>query len=78
MQSKMVANEVRVILLLESIEGLEQCPIEPDVPFGISECGLQLQTDPDKKQALQASRERWLEGDEKEALNLLRDVLKES
>ena len=74
----MVANEVRVILLLESLEGLERCTIEPDLPFAISECGMKLQTDPDKKQALQTSRERWLEGDEKEALKLLRDVLKES
>lgn len=62
----------------DSLEEVEQCPIEPDVPFGISECGLQLHSDVDKKQALQASRERWLAGGEKEALKFLRDVLKES
>jgi len=64
------------LVLAESLEEVEGCHIEPDVPFGISECGMKLQTDPDKKQALQTARARWLEGDEMEALELLRDAMK--
>ena len=65
------------LVLAESLEEVERCDIEPDLPFAMSECGMKLQTDPDKKQALQTSRERWLEGDEKEALELLRDAMME-
>ena len=65
------------LVLAESLEEVDQCPIEPEMPFAISECGLLLETDKGKKEARQTAREQWLEGEEEEALKLLRETLDE-
>lgn len=64
----------------ETLEDSEQCPMEvnSDLPFEISVCGIESQTEETQRNSLHRARKKWLEGNKEEALKLLGDVLKDS
>ena len=65
------------LIVGETLEDSEQCPLElnSDLPFGISLCGIESQTEETQRNSLQRARKKWLEGDKEEALNVLGDAL---
>lgn len=67
------------LIVGETLEDSEQCPLEAnsELPFGISLCGIESQTEETQRNSLHRAREKWLEGDKEEALKLLEDVLKD-
>ena len=68
------------LIIGETLEDSRRCPVELDsgVPFKISLCAIEAETEDDKKTIKRLSRKLWLLGNKAGAEELLGEMLEEN
>ena len=68
------------IIIDETLEDSKQCPLEADsdLPFKISLCAIESETDYEKQTRRRLSRELWLQDNKAAAEQLLGEALEEN
>lgn len=67
------------LIIGEPLEDSKQCPLEldSDLPFEISVCGIEAETEDDKKTRKRLARQLWEQGNKSGAEELLGEALEE-
>lgn len=55
----------------ETLEERQECPIEPEMPYGLSQCGIAAEADEGLRATRLLARAQWEEGDQLLAQQLL-------
>ncbi len=68
------------LIIGEALEDSKTCPVEldSDLPYKISLCAIEAETDYEKKTRRRLSRELWLQDDKATAEKLLGEALEET
>ena len=55
----------------EPLDVVKECPVDTDLPYGLSWCAIQGDVDEDSVQVRKSARRKWLQGKKDEAMRIL-------
>lgn len=64
-------KKAKAVRIGDTLEETQECPAEPDLPYGLGVCGIEGERDPVKQEARRLARQVWQEGDTELAERLL-------